>query len=165
MSAPKNNRFWKARSSHGRKPKFAKPHLLWNACVEYFNWTEDNPLKEEKVFHSAGTITKADVNHIRAMTESGLCIFLDIGQSTWDDYKHKQDFSEVTTRVSRIIYNQKFAGAAADMLNANIIARDLGLKDKKDIIIDAKIKSTSKQITSEMSQEEATKLYQDMLDD
>ena len=28
--------------------------------------------------------------------------------------------------------NQKFMGAAADLLNANIISRDLGLADKKD---------------------------------
>ena len=28
---------------------------------------------------------------------------------------------------------QKFTGASANMLNANIIARDLGLTDKKDL--------------------------------
>ena len=30
-----------------------------------------------------------------------------------------------------IIYNQKFTGAAADLLNPNIIARELGLADKQ----------------------------------
>jgi len=43
------------------------------------------------------------------------------------------DFVGVTTRAEEVIYNQKFAGAAAGLLNANIIARDLGLSDKKDI--------------------------------
>jgi len=32
-----------------------------------------------------------------------------------------------------VIYRQKFEGASADMLNPNIIARDLGLADKKDL--------------------------------
>ncbi|RCZ57579.1 DNA-packaging protein [Escherichia coli] len=35
-----------------------------------------------------------------------------------------EDFCGVTTRAEDIIYDQKFSGAAADLLNANIIARD-----------------------------------------
>ncbi|MBS9307116.1 DNA packaging protein [Escherichia coli] len=30
-------------------------------------------------------------------------------------------------------YDQKFSGAAADLLNANIIARDLGLKEQSQV--------------------------------
>nr|WP_261640834.1 DNA-packaging protein [Erwinia mallotivora] len=36
-------------------------------------------------------------------------------------------------RAEQIIYNQKFTGAAADLLNANIIARELGLADKREV--------------------------------
>lgn len=67
------------------------------------------------------------------MTISGLCIFLDISMQTWLDYKGRKDFIDITTRVENIIYNQKFTGAAADLLNANIIARDLGLKDESKV--------------------------------
>ncbi|EII8497315.1 hypothetical protein ABMX35_004036 [Escherichia coli] len=35
-----------------------------------------------------------------------------------------EGFCGVTTRAEDIIYDQKFSGAAADLLNANIIARD-----------------------------------------
>jgi hypothetical protein len=41
-----------------------------------------------------------------------------------------KDFSQVITRIEKIIYNQKFTGAASGFLNPNIIARDLGLTDK-----------------------------------
>lgn len=40
---------------------------------------------------------------------------------------------EVTTYVEEIIRTQKFEGAAVGAFNANIIARDLGLSDKKEI--------------------------------
>jgi hypothetical protein len=40
---------------------------------------------------------------------------------------------QVTTRVDEIIRTQKFQGAAADLLNPNIIARDLGLSEKSEI--------------------------------
>ena len=63
----------------------------------------------------------------------GLCIFLDISQDTWEDYKKREDFIGITTRVEGIIYSQKLEGAAADLLNSNIIARELGLSDKKEL--------------------------------
>lgn len=132
MPAPKGNRFWEARSSHGRKPIFETPDDLWNAAVEYFAWVEDNPLWEDKVTSYQGVNTHEPVAKMRAMTIDGLCIFLDIGKQTWYDYAARKDFSEIATRIESVVRSQKFAGAAADLLNANIIARDLGLADKSE---------------------------------
>lgn len=132
MAAPKGNRFWQARSSHGRKPIFSDPEALWVACCEYFEWVEANPLQEDKLVTFQGAATHEPVAKMRAMTLDGLYIFLDIDRSTWADYRNKKDFSTVVTRVESVIRSQKFAGAAADLLNANIIARDLGLSDKTE---------------------------------
>ncbi|QBY42541.1 DNA-packaging protein [Arsenophonus nasoniae] len=133
MAAPKGNRFWEARSSHGRKPVFENPEQLWQACCEYFEWIENNPLKEEKVFSYQGEITHTNISKMRAMTISGLCLFLDVADSTWQAYRVKDGFSAITTQAEKIIYDQKFSGAAADLLNANIIARDLGLKEQSQV--------------------------------
>ncbi|HFS1363668.1 DNA-packaging protein [Raoultella ornithinolytica] len=133
MAAPKGNKFWQVRSKHGRNPKFTDPEILWEACCEYFDWVEKHPLWETKAFSFQGTITKARLPKMRAMTISGLCIFLDIADSTWDQYRTKKGFSGITTRVEKLIYEQKFSGAAADLLNANIIARELGLVEKKSV--------------------------------
>ena len=46
---------------------------------------------------------------------------------------NRQDLVETIERVQMVLYAQKFAGAAADLLNANIIARDLGLADKSEL--------------------------------
>ena len=131
-AAPKGNQFWKQRSSHGRKPIIATPEIFRNACYEYFEWVEDNPLYETKVFHSTGIITKTEIPKMRAMTIDGLCLFLGIGIQTWYDYRNREDFSDVVHEVERITKVQKFEGAAAGLLNPNIIARDLGLADKKE---------------------------------
>lgn len=133
MAAPVGNRFWEARSSHGRSPKFESPEQLWTACCEYFEWVEANPLYEDKLVTFQGTASHEPMAKMRAMTIAGLCIFLDIGVQTWHDYRDKQDFSEVTKRVDEIIRTQKFQGAAADLLNPNIIARDLGLAEKSEL--------------------------------
>ena len=129
MAAPKGNKFWEARSTHGRTPIFDNHEDLWDACLQYFTWVEDNPLKEEKPFQFMGKIVKNDVSKMRAMTIGGLCIFLGICQNTWANYKKNEDFLRVTRQAEEIIRDQKFSGAAASLLNPNIIARDLGLKD------------------------------------
>ncbi len=147
MPAPKDNEFWKVRSSHGRNPKFKNNEELWQGAQEYFQWVEDNPLKEDKVFNYQGEIVRTGVSRMRAMTISGLCVFLDIGTSTYDDYRKKEDFSGVIRKIDDIIYTQKFTGAAADMLNANIIARDLGLADKREVKNDASDMETLEKLT------------------
>ena len=131
MQFQKGNKFWLARSSHGRNPIFSNPEQLRNACYEYFEWVEENPLYEEKIFHSQGIITKDTITKMRAMTIGGLRIFLGICEQTWVNYKNNPDFLGVVKEVEEIIYNQKFTGAAADLLNSNIIARELGLADKQ----------------------------------
>lgn len=134
MSAPKGNQFWKARTKHGRDKLFASSDALWEACCEYFQWVEDNPLHEVKAFAYQGMVTQEPVPKMRAMTIDGLCIFLDIHPSTWYDWRDKKNgFSDIVSRVESVIRSQKFAGAAADLLNANIIARDLGLTDKQAV--------------------------------
>ncbi len=134
MPAPKGNQFWKARSSHGRKPKFTDPDDLQAACEEYFQWVEDNPLWEVKAFAFQGDVTQERLPKMRAMTIDGLCTFLDVETRTWTGWRaDRQDLLPVITRVEQIIRDQKFAGAAADLLNPNIIARDLGLADKQKV--------------------------------
>lgn len=136
MAAPKKNKFWKARTKHGRDKIFSDPNILWTAACEYFQWCDNNPLKEEKVF---GTGHSATVDLMRAYTLRGLLFFLDIDENTWQRYRKDEpykDFWAVIERVDSVIYTQKFEGAAAGLLNANIIARELGLVDKKDMTSD-----------------------------
>ena len=71
---------------------------------------------------------------MRAYTWEGLELYL--GLESLREYKTNEKYkaySQVITRISKIIYNQKFTGSAAGFLNPNIIARDLGLVDKKQV--------------------------------
>jgi hypothetical protein len=133
LPAPEGNRFWLQRSTHGRKPIFACADDLWNAACEYFQWVEDNPLKEGKIFSYQGDIVEGEVSKMRAMTIQAMCFFLDISDETWSDYCGREDFIGITGEIKRVIFAQKFEGAAADLLNANIISRELGLVDKKEL--------------------------------
>lgn len=132
MPAPKGNKYWEFREKHGRDYKYT-PEGLAEEAIQYFEWIEANPLKEEKGFAFQGVVKKESFDKMRAMTITGFCLFADICHVTWANYKANKDFVTVITRIEDIVYSQKFEGAAADLLNPNIIARDLGLVDKKEV--------------------------------
>jgi hypothetical protein len=132
MPAPTGNAFWKARSSRGRSPAFATPEELWAAACEYFEWVDANPLTEAKPFAYQGEVRIEHVARMRAMTVGGLCLFLDIGRSTFAAYRARQRFAEVAQKIDDVIRTQKFEGAAADLFNAAIVQRELALTDKTD---------------------------------
>lgn len=131
MGAPVGNQFWKLRSTHGRNLIFSSAEILWQAAVEYFEATDKRKwIQEDWVGKDAVKVErKTDTPY----TLSGLYIFLDITPQTWKDYRERKDFVEIITRIEGIIYTQKLEGAAVGAYNANIIARDLGLRDTKDI--------------------------------
>lgn len=158
------NRIWEARSTAGPKPKFKDPESLWAACVEYFEWVEANPLWEDKLVIFQGVATHEPVAKMRAMTIGGLCIFLDIDETSWRGWKSdRSDLIPIIARVERIIRDQKFTGAAADLLNPNIIARDLGLADKKEHT--GAGGGPVRMVTSEMTPQEAAEAYAATLHD
>jgi hypothetical protein len=129
------NQFWKERSKHGRDKIFESPELLFEEACKYFQWCDEHPLQEEKVF---GTKYKTKVDLMRAYTLQGLCLFLGITIKTWQRYRKRPDFSDKVEEIEMIIYDQKFTGAAVNLLNANIISRDLGLIDKQEHTLDRK---------------------------
>ena len=94
---------------------------------------EANPLKEEKAWCNQGIVTKETLSKMRAMTMEGLYLHLGIDRTTFYLYEKKDDFITVTRNIRDTIREQKFTGAAADLLNANIIARDLGLGDSATV--------------------------------
>lgn len=140
MAAPKGNEFWKLRSKHGRDKLFATPDLLWDAACEYFQWCNDNPLIE--IDYRGSKMERIELPKMRAFTLEGLCFYLDANKGYFNDFddalknktdKLSKDFSTVITRIREVVYRQKFEGASAGFLNANIIARDLGLSDKSQV--------------------------------
>ena len=132
MAAPIGNNYWQFRNKHGKDPDYT-PSQLWGEFVQYCQWIENNPLHEEKQFAFQGIVTTHDAPKMRAMTIRGFCLFADIAMKTFYEYAKKDGYSNITTRIVDAIYQQKFEGAAADLLNPNIIARELELKDQQEI--------------------------------
>lgn len=148
MAAPLGNKFWQLRSTHGRDQLFADPQLLLKACEEYFQWVDDHPwIKKEQLKKSyvdpetKKTVYLADIPTATPYTIQGLCRYLQTNHMWFNQFEEaltkkddqtSKDLSIILAHVRDVIYQQKFEGAAVGAFNANIIARDLGLADKKE---------------------------------
>jgi hypothetical protein len=131
MAAPTGNQFWKLRSKHGRDKIFSTPQILEEECEAYLIVTSER--KWIKTEFNGKDAVKCEVPTETPFTLTGLFVYLDIDRKTWDLYRDREDFIPVITRIEQIIFTQKFEGAAVGAFNANIIARDLGLTDKKEL--------------------------------
>jgi len=130
----KGNHIWEQRFKHGRSKKFT-PETLWKAAEEYFKMYDANPIM---VLDWKGKDAKrVEMPHMRAYTWQSLELYLDM--YSLRDYKTNPEyteFSQVIARIERTMYSQKFEGAASGVLNANIIARDLGLREQTHMTVD-----------------------------
>jgi hypothetical protein len=118
------------------EPKY-DPAQLWNKFIEYMEWNKANPLYAAK--WDRGNLNAEP--RMRAMTELAFTLFAGLNIRTFENYKtgdvgaaaFGDIYKQVALRICSTIRTQKFEGASADLLNANIIAKDLGLVDKKQI--------------------------------
>jgi hypothetical protein len=123
------NEYWKLAKNAG-KPKKYKPTALLKKAYDYAEWCVKYPLYEQKVFSNG---TRMKVAKMRAMTIQGFSLFANFHIDTFYEYEKQNDYSEIIKQIRNIFFSQKFEGAAADMLNANIIARELGLNDNQKV--------------------------------
>lgn len=130
--AAKGNEFWKL--ADWGKPKSYEPIELWDTFREYVQDTQDTKWYKNEAIKggdSAGQIVAIPTE--RPFTIQGFCVYAEIASSTFYLYEKQEAYSEIISRIRDVIYTQKFEGAAVGAFNANIIARDLGLKDQTDL--------------------------------
>jgi len=145
MSFEIGNRFWENRSVHGRDRIFTDSSLLLCESYKYFESCVENPLFE--VDYVGKDAIEVKRFKVKAFTIRGLCIFLGVNSQYFAQFKQSlegktddlsRDFSLVITHVMETIEEHKFVNAAAGLLNATIISRDLGLTDKIETNIESK---------------------------
>lgn len=128
MGAPKGNKFWLLWEKSSR---IYEPEALLEKALEYFTFCDENPLID--VDFVGKDATPVERKKMRAMTIQGFCGFAGISDETFANYSKEKRYFGIIAYIRRTIYTQKLEGAAAGLLNANIIARELGLKDNTDV--------------------------------
>lgn len=104
---------------------------LWNEYVDYIDSIDS---KWITVDFRGKDADRVEVPHTIPMTKIGFANFCDL--HAWEVLKDlkdvSQEFSEVVTRIEKMIYNHKLTGASVGAFNSSIIASDLGLKNRTE---------------------------------
>lgn len=135
----KGKNLWEVMPKPGRPKFFDSPEDLWERAMGYFRWADANPWYKHEAIKSgdyAGSTMK--VATARPYTLHGLCQYLGCTTSYFRSFKseeriNKEVFLTVIEHLEETIYNQKFEGAAVGAFKENLIARDLGLIDRKEV--------------------------------
>lgn len=137
--APKGNEYYLTRSTDGRKTEYT-PEEFMSKAHDYFQWVQDNPFRKQEIVKYRDSHSKDSVEVMRPFTIQGLCIYAGITHQTFLNYEKREEFFEVLSHIRGVIENQQFEGAASGFLNANIIARKLGLRDTREYDVNYKKK-------------------------
>lgn len=158
------NQWWKARGRHGRLPTY--PHgeegakALMENIEDYFQWSEDNTLKEDKAFSYEGDISHTELSKMSITTLTGLCVFLGIVRQTWYDWKRdRPDLSYVLEWAEHSLETNNVRGAAAGLLNPMIVARIHQLAERTEVSGPNGKPLQSETVTREMTPQEAAEAY------
>lgn len=164
LPGQQGNKAWMYRSSHGVNPRFEHASDLLDACIQYFNFCEENPLYEVKMISYEGISKLVPVPKMRAPTIQGMMSFIGMSSNRWRHWRSSRpDLKAVVQYVDNLIYQRKFEGATAGLLNASIIIRDLGLADKQEH--SGPGGEPLKTISTTMTPEEAAQAYADTIAD
>lgn len=102
---------------------------LYACAQQYFEWAEANPLWEYKVFHHQGSIVEHKVPKLRPFTLDGLISFLGITMRAWGTMRKDDGWADVCAKVEAVITEQKKSAAAADLMNAAFISKEIGIAE------------------------------------
>lgn len=152
--SPEDNRWWERTASN---PTFNSPEELWACACEYFKWSQDNPLYDIRPFQFKGDVVFKAVPKKRAFSLPGLCNFLKITMSKWYYLKAKKtEFADVIGKIEQVIFQQKFENAAANLMDAIMISKDLGLKEAHEL--SGSVNTSAKLDLTSLSNDEVRKL-------
>jgi hypothetical protein len=127
------------------RPKKYNEDTFWEAACDYFQWCDDNPIMVTDYVRrgpKAGQVV--ELQRVRPYTIEGLCVFLKICRQTLENYGKDPELLDIISCARNVIWSQQFTGVAVGAFSCKIVARKLGLKNKREtqIIFNDKIEKT-----------------------
>ncbi len=130
-------------SNAGRPKSFDSPEQLWELACLYFERCDNTPWMKKD--YKGKDAIEVDIPTTSPylwtgfedfLFEKGICKSMKDYRTASRNPEYEQgrykEFSEVVTRIDKIMTTQKVAGAAVGAYNSNLVARLEGLVDKTE---------------------------------
>lgn len=137
----------------GIHKKIESPEKLLEYFRQYKDYEENNRLHKIEYVGREGMRVETPLHYPLSMEAFKSWLFVNGIISDLSDYvKNKDgrysDFTPIITHIKEFIFAHNFKGASVQLLNPNLIARQLGIKEQTDVTSDnEKIHSLTKEIT------------------
>lgn len=110
------------------------PDQLLRSAISYLQWCDKYPLQSEELFHYKGMVKRSHSKKMRAPTRKGLGTFLGLTEAKLNKLRAQgDDWEDAMQLIEQALFTHKFEGAAAGLLNAGIVSRELGLAERSEI--------------------------------
>jgi len=111
---------------------------FYEAVRSYFEWCTMNPLKVPiNRFDKELEVSYIEWQaKLRPFTRQGLCLHIGIGTGTWKRWlDDRPELASTMEWAENMIFEQQYSHAAVDTFSGALVARYLGLADKKVVDI------------------------------
>lgn len=128
--------------------------------LDYFEFLDANPLMETKLVTYQGDTQLIEVPKMRAGTMKGMFLHIGVSQGLWSLIKTGKGHAHLKPIIDfaeAMMYDRKYNGASADLLNATLIMRDLGISEKTEL--SGPNGGPIEMVDNKMSPEEAMRAY------
>jgi len=126
-----HEQYWQRRPD--KTQVFETADELYAAAAAAFDWLHTHPKRKQVLFHNKGAVVRTYETMERPFTKNAVAMCMGISVQCLDGYRKRPGFEEIMEWLDGVIYTQKFEGAAVGTLNANFIARDLGMADRSEV--------------------------------
>lgn len=126
---------YQPKRGRGRPRRIATPSQLDAVFAEYVADRQQRVIEMTEV--EVGNVGESDINKTKSKRKTfplsieDFCVYLGVGRVWWNQLP--EDFSRVKEKIFNYIYNHQLRGAITGEFNPNIVARQLGLADKKEV--------------------------------
>lgn len=172
MPAPKGHELW----GNPLKPKSYTPQEFWDKACEYFEWCKKHPWvkREQKKGNTSFNVKgdfKASAKALSGIVEipverpysiEGFCIYAGINKQTFYNYAKKEGYEtyfDICAYIQQVIDTQHFEGGMTGAFDAGIVARKLGLAEKRQS--DINVNMPKIEVTDKETQEAIKDLFKE----
>lgn len=113
------------------------PEQVFDMAVKYFEWAESNAIKSAETSSFQGRTYQDEVKKPRVFTWAGLKLFCGWSEGAITKWRKEPGYCDVMAFVDTVIHEQKYQLAANGIINAGMVAKELGIDKPAQVNVEA----------------------------
>lgn len=123
------------------------PEEVFNFAVRYFSWAESEAIKAIETAAYQGVVSESLVHKPRVFTLNGLALFMGVNINRFARWRTEAGYSDVMAFVDSVIHEQKYQLAAANIINAGFVGKEIGIDKATEVNVQNNVSAGASSVT------------------